>query len=236
MSRVRVVGVVLAALFAVSVVVVSSASAVTFLLAGLLTTGGTNLGEVELNTSGEMLLADLNVPLAGEVMELCSNILMGVNLGATEPSHVLITSVLSLSGGNSPLTCEGQTPFFCSGATAATFSPLNLPWLVEFELMIEGTEELFVGLLTKDTEPTKGPGWSVSCSGITDECTAEEGIFNVANEAAGLEDSFSTALTELAGLKLGNCKEGGAESWTVEGTGITTIEGSTGTPTISSIE
>jgi hypothetical protein len=209
----------------------------TFLLAGLLNGGNTELGEKELATTGELLLEDTKVPLLGKAKVLCSWILDFLSLPATEPSHLEVLKVLNLAGTEigtplvgTALECENQ-----ENCGTPLIWYVGLPWLIELELLLQDNTEIFVGLLTKTGGGTLG--WEVECMslGLTDECTLTESVFGQKNVAGGVEVEFSEALTELAGLSLANCSQGGTAIGIVSGTGTTTLVGG-GALTISSLE
>jgi hypothetical protein len=241
MRKLKVVGVALVALFAIGVVVASSASAVTFLLAGFLTTGGVSQPEGAISTTGELLLEDNKVPLLGHATILCSGILHGLILGATEPSHIEILSVLSLGNvaiNTTPLVEEGLLCTNQANCPEPLVWAVHLPWLGELELVVDGTEEFFSVLILNSG--AGNPGWEVNCMGasLTDTCEAAEGIAKQTNVAGGVEGEFSEAFTLLAGLPLATCSLGGIGSGVVAsegGAGLTTLDAG-GTLTISSLE
>jgi hypothetical protein len=237
MRRLKVFGVVLAAVFAVGVVVASSASAVTFLLAGFLEAGGTSWKEEEANTTGELVLEDNKAPIVGRAAVKCSGTLMGLILGASEPSHVMIESVLDLSNNMISSTELSGTSLSCANVAncgTAEVWPTHLPWLGEIELMIDGSEEFFAILLSSGGNGN--PGWEVKCPLLTDTCTNETGIAKLENLEGGVVDGiFSKAFTELAEIPFATCSASGAASGVVEGEGTTTTALG-GALTVSSLE
>jgi hypothetical protein len=237
MRKLKVFGAVLAAVFAVGVVVVSSASAVTFLLAGFLEAGGTSWNEEEVNTTGELVFEDNKAPIVGRVAIKCSGTLMGLILGRAEPSHVMIESVLDLSGNAISSTQLSGTSLSCANVAncgTAEVWPAHLPWLGEIELMIEGSEEFFAILLSSGGNGN--PGGEIKCPLLTDECTAETGIAKLENLTGGVVDAiFGEEFTLLAELPLATCSASGAASGVVAGEGTTTTALG-GALTVSSLE
>lgn len=216
--------------FALGVLAASPASAVTFLLAVWLANGVEVLTalKAEGTSIGELLLEDTKVPLAGKVVILCS----GVGLGLIEPNSLYIVSEsLTLAGAaisSTPLVGEGLTCANEENCAEPLLWPVNLPWEGEVELM-EDTTTFFAALLFPHTGGGN-PGWEVQCSilGVTttDECTAPESVVELKLEGTTLLAVTSEAFTELAGLKLGTCSLGGAESAVLEGEAqITLVEG-----------
>lgn len=186
-------------------------------------------------TEGELLLADLAVPLAGTVAVLCSGMFVGEILAGGE--DYLITGVTNLSG--TPLTgligagqvgdaCTVETGTIFCGSTATVY-PENLPWLIEtLPLMAAGPEE-FLFHLTEDTEEPKGlPAWEVVCaSGAEDLC---EGLLDGigTNVAGGVQGVFTEAEEETLS-QLGHCTQSGSNSGGVEteGPNVTSVTGKT---------
>jgi len=216
MKKLNILGVVLVAVFAMSMVVVATASAVEFLLA-LWLVGGVNVtANLATDSEGELLLEDTKT-LLGKVAVLCSGILDGTvgpeskdevtKLLSLGTLHIEISTVVLVEQG---LLCTDQSGGLCP-------EPLvwaeKLPWDTEAELMIDGTETFFVDLILNGA-------YYLDCmgNGVEDLCTALEVAVKLTNEAGGIVDNeFGDPFQELAGLKLGNCSVGGAESAVTEG-------------------
>src|ERR1700684_4036483 len=139
MKKLNILGVVLVAVFAMSMVVVATASAVEFLLA-LWLVGGVNVtANLATDSEGELLLEDTKT-LLGKVAVLCSGILDGTvgpeskdevtKLLSLGTLHIEISTVVLVEQG---LLCTDQSGGFCP-------EPLvwaeKLPWDTEAELMI----------------------------------------------------------------------------------------------------
>ena len=210
------------------VVSVGSASAVTFLLAEWLV-GGTAVTSTTLTeTTGEILIAEeLNVlGVKIKIAALCSGIFVG-NIGSDGADD--LTELLNLARELIDLTPLVELGLLCTNDENCP-EPLawadNLPWLTQLELMVDGSEEFFVDLLTANGNGT--PGIHFVCMGNTalaDLCTFAESITKVTNEAEGLNSEFSEAFTTLAGLKLGNCEISGNEVLIQEGLYLITTSG-----------
>ena len=229
MRKLHILGVALIAVVAFGVVSAATASAVTFLLAEWLV-GGTAVTSTTLTeTSGELLIAEeltvLGVKI--KIAVLCSGIFVG-NIGSDGADD--LTELLNLPKELIDLTPLVELGLECTNDENCP-EPLawadNLPWLTQLELMVDGTEEFFVDLLTANGNGN--PGYHVVCMGNTalaDLCTAVEGITKVTNEAESLNTEFSEAFTTLSGLKLANCEVAGNETGIVEGlASITTSAG-----------
>jgi hypothetical protein len=223
MRRLQLIGAALIAMFAIGVLTAASAfAAPEFLLAEWLVGGTAVASELTTTTTGELLLEDDKAPLVGKAAVLCSGILDG---WVGPNSLDFVSEVLSLSGtvvgsltSGTRLTCTNETN--CSGTILV--NALGLTWESEVELMIDGTETFFADLFAKTGGGTIG--WEVECTidglKVVDECTSEHGVAKLLLNGAELLGEFSTAFTELAGLKLANCTEGGENSGVVEGSGV----------------
>jgi hypothetical protein len=226
MKRIHILAAALVAAFAVTVVVVASASAVEFLLALWLDGGAPVSAELLLENEGELELVTLNGGGFGVVAKvLCSGILDG---SVSPESLDFISELLTLAGVAVPLTALTGTALLCTNIQNCTEPEVwaaNLGWETEVELMVDGTETFFVDLILNG-------GWYAQCLvlGITtsETCTSTETAVLLTNEANGTVDGeFSDAFQTLAGLKLGNCTVGGAETAEVNGLGITLESGVT---------
>lgn len=223
MAKLRIVGVALVAVFAFGALTAASASAApTFLLALWLINGGV-LNEVLLVESvGELLLEDSNVPILGKAMVLCSGILDG---WVGPESLDYITEVLYLSGTAVSTTALSGEALVCTNQENCP-EPLvwaiNLGWDTELELLEQSglTVPWFVILLLSENGADK-VGWEIECMGLstTDECTASQGAARLTLSGTELIANFSNEINELAEEKFASCSVGGSESGLVEGGG-----------------
>ena len=216
MKKFQLLGLMLVAAFAISVVAASAASAVEFLLAEWLAAGSPITTSQATDQEGELELEDQKV-LGVAVKILCSGILDGTVSADGEDS---ITELLSLAGvaAGTPLSGPGVT---CTNTANCGGTPkvwaVNLPWTTLAELMVDGTETFFVDLIINGKYESE---CTVLGTKVTDECTSAEVAVQLTNETGGIVDgNFSDAFQELAGLKLGTCTIGGSESAVVTGLG-----------------
>ena len=228
MRKLHVLGVALIAVVAFGVVSAATASAVTFLLAEWLVGGSAVTSTALAETTGELLIAEeltvLGVKI--KIAVLCSGIFVG-SIGSDGADD--LTELLNLARELIDLTPLVELGLLCTNDENCP-EPLawadNLPWLTQLELMVDGSEEFFVDLLTANGNGS--PGYHVVCMGNTalaDLCTAPESTTKVTNEAGGLNSEFSEAFTTLAGLKLANCEIAGNETGIVEGLALVTTPG-----------
>jgi hypothetical protein len=240
MKKVQLLGVGLIALLALGVFTASASA--TFLLAEWLVGGAAVTTELTSETSGELLLEDTKVPIIGHATVLCSGIFAGwVGPNSLDwVSEVLNAAKEAIS--TTPLTglalsCTAQSG--CETNTTVSVYPVGLPWVSETELLEQETPVLtFFADLTKSANGT-ALGWEITnClvigSAMEDECTTSEGSseFSLENTTT-LLGAFSTIFTGLSGLSLASCKEGGAGSGVVEGSGPITLTAG-GTLSVSS--
>jgi len=237
MRRLQLIGAALIAMFAIGVLTAASAfAAPEFLLAEWLVGGNKVETELNIETTGELLLEDNKAPLVGKAAVVCSGILDG---WVGPNSLDFVSEVLSLSAGaigsltsGTRITCLSETS--CSGTILV--NPLGLPWESEVELMVDSGETFFADLFAKAGGGTFG--WEVECTidglKVVDECTAEHGVAKLLLSGAELLGEFSAAFTELAGLKFANCTQGGENSGVVEGGGVIKLTGSAETINASS--
>ena len=228
MRKLHLLGVVLIAVVAFGVVSAATASAVTFLLAEWLVGGAAVTSTVLTETTGELLFAE-NVTVLGVKIDLkflCSGIFVG-DVGPDGADD--ITELLNLPKELIDLTPLVELGLECTNDENCP-EPLawadNLPWLTQLELMVDGSEEFFVDLLTPNGNGN--PGYHVVCMGTTgleDLCESTESITKVTNEAGGLNTEFSESFTTLSGLKLANCGNAGPETDVVEGLALITTTG-----------
>jgi hypothetical protein len=229
MRRFKLLGVVLLALFAFGVLTAASASAtIVFLLAEWLAGGVGLTAELLVESEGELELVSLNAGGFGITTKLlCSGILDGT-IG---PNGLdFISDLLTLAGVEIPLTALTGTALLCLEVTGGNCTEpevwaSGLGWNTLLELMEVNGVSFFVDLILNG-------GWYAQCLvlGVTasETCTAAEAAVEVTNEAGGvIDNTFSDAFQELAGLKLANCSVGGNETGEVNGLGTTSESGVT---------
>jgi len=222
MKRFQLLGLMLVAMFAIGVVAASAASAVEFLLADWLTTGGASVNTAQpADQEGELELEDEKV-LGLKVKILCSGILDGTVGSAASNGEDEITKLLGLStphvDAGEPLVGPGIT---CTNVANCGGTPRvwaeGLPWKTLAELMVDGAETFFVDLLLNGMYYSE---CTVLGTKVEDLCEAAEVSTKLTNEANGTVDiEFSDPFQELSGLKLGHCTIGGNESAVVTGLG-----------------
>ncbi len=221
------------AAFAVPAATAAHAAPV-FLLALWLVNGAEVVSELDAEgkltpETGEILLEDTKVPLVGKATLLCS----GSGSGWVGPNSLAwVSEVLLLSGvavSSTPLTgqaveCVSQSG--CESGSNVLAWPVNLGYENEVVLMEDGGSSFFA-VLTFGHSGGGSPGWEIEClilgMAITDECTAAESILELKLEGSTLLAVDSEAFNELAGIKLGTCTLGGAESGVLEGSGIISL-------------
>jgi len=231
MRRIHVLAVALAAVFVASVAVVSTASAVEFLLALWLEVLETTTDPVTVyllvEISGELELADVKT-IFGESKILCSGILDG-NIGPESLDQ--ISEVLTLPEPKEVINLTGlvELGLACTDLTGFCPEPLvwaeGLPWETELELMVDGTEEFFADLLFKGEYEVKCMAGAFITEDLCESPTVAVKATN--NVEGGVDLEFSDAFQVLAGLTLGKCSLGGLESATVTGLGILIDPGAT---------
>ena len=167
MRKLHLLGVVLIAVVAFGVVSAATASAVTFLLAEWLVGGAAVTSTVLTETTGELLISE-NMTVLGvkvKIGVLCSGIFVG-NIGSDGADD--ITELLNLPKELIDLTPLVELGLECTNDENCP-EPLawadNLPWLTQLELMVDGSEEFFVDLLTPNGNGN--PGYHVVCMGDT---------------------------------------------------------------------
>jgi hypothetical protein len=195
MTRIKMLGLMVGAVFALSAVAASTASAVQWLNNGAAITSA-----LLVLSTGTLLLQDLSTGAA----VICK----GDNHGTVGPGAVDLTlSVISLgcvfdTGKTGP--CEaGVTP---------SAAAVHLPWITRLLTVAGATRDMI------EETPGKGaPGWEVKCKVpifgiVTDTCTsATEGDPKITNDATDVLETFEA--TEKA-----SCSEGTATSGMVIGT------------------
>ncbi len=231
MKSFRSFGVALIAMLAFGTVAAASASAeITTLLAEWLvnnvavTTTLPAVGETEtLLLGSQTILGNLDI--------LCGGLFDGTigPDGSDEAVELLNLSgeQISLKGLEGlALECASDTTSLCTNP--AKVWALNLPWPTLLVLLVVGTEEFLadLGLMKGETNP----GWEFECAnGLTDECISLEAVVKVTNLPGGVDGLTEEAFTELAGLELGDCLNGGPKTGVLEGLGeaLTTEAGTT---------
>ncbi len=220
MKKFQLLGVAVVAMLAVGVFSAASASAaVTTLLAEWLV-GGMAVTEAQsfnTETVGTLLLEDTKTPLGASDI-ICSGKLLGtIGFDGLD----VVSEVLNLAGtpiskvglSGEALVCE--TVSVCEEALVWA---INLPWNTLLDLIEDGTEKFFGDYI--ENSGAGNPGWEVECMKTIlkpiDECTAVLGVTRLSLDGPLLLGGFSTALTELTGLKLATCSLGGAEAGIVE--------------------
>ncbi|HEX3693089.1 MAG TPA: hypothetical protein VHU13_07065 [Solirubrobacteraceae bacterium] len=212
-------------LFAFSVVV-ASASAVTFLLAEWLINNVPVTGILLVETAGEVELISLNGAGLGVKSEvLCSGIGVGWigEDGLTFGSELLTLSKELIS--NTELVGLALSCTNIKECTNPTVWPDGVPGEGLAVLIEETGFTGFAGLAFS-------VGYYVECTSIlgkiSELCSAAEGVAQLTNEANGTVDGEgSDAFQLLAGLTLGTCTAGGAESAEARGLGIGTPDAGT---------
>ncbi len=172
-------------------------------------------------TEGELELTDLKVPIFGRTSILCSGIFVGT-IGANGEDTV--TEVQTLAGVKAEkLICKGVKGACGTGAEAGVITPLNLPWLSILMLDLSGS--MLDVLYTEAAENSGQPGYEVECkeSKAKDECKGYVGS-KLTQEGVNLLGVFSEKeLNEEE--ELGTCSLGGANSASLEGTGVLSLTG-----------
>ncbi len=231
MRKFQLFGILMTVVCAFGLLAAVSASALIFLLAEWLDNGAVVTAELLTSTTEEFTLEDSKAPIVGKASVLCSGILDGwVGSNSLDGVSELLTLAGVLVALPGPaLECTAQTG--CETATKPKVWALNLGWEAEAELMEIGAESFLTNLILPHSGGGNA-GWEIECSifGIkfVDECTASEGVAELALEGTTLLEKFSKAFNELAGVKLANCTQGGSESGVIEGEGSFTLnEGGT---------
>jgi hypothetical protein len=206
MSRYRLFGLVVFAVFVFGVVLAASASAEVTLLAEWLVAGAAITSNLASQITGELLMEDTKV-LGVKVDILCSFILDGT-IGPNGEDK--IEKVLSLTGieiselaGNAPLSCESSENCAATGVLVPIF-PKGLPWSTLL-FLDQGTGHIL--------DYVVGAAYEVTCTvlgvKVEDECKATNNLasFEVSNTGEG-----GDALVEGAEEPNGECTQGGPGS------------------------
>jgi hypothetical protein len=216
MRKIQVFGLMLVAVFAMSVVVASAASAEVSLWlkkaesieSGTLATEGTGLLE----------LTDLNAT-GGAVTVNCKGILDGwVGPNGTGETIKILTSTGGETNTENLIECEvvSGKEGACETSMLADVIPLGLPWTLTLELMSSPPEYLLVIV------PLKGTvlGYMVTCLTILgetlDECSQTEATQELNNLTSSVEGVSKEEDT-------GNCTIGGSKEGDILGSGVVTL-------------
>jgi hypothetical protein len=220
MKKLQLMGAVFAVLFALGVLGASTALAtVTFLLAEWLVNGASISSTQLVDAEGEILIEEELLGVKLDV--LCSGIFDG-NIGPNGAAEA--TELLSLGGVRVISALEETGGLECindQNCPEPLVWPINLPWLGEVELMVDGTEEFFAGL--GSAGGAAQAAYHIICMGssLSDLCSSSEAIGQLTNEAGGTVDGeVAESFTELGGLKLANCEVAGNEKGILEGLGV----------------
>jgi hypothetical protein len=216
LKTVRMLGLLLGAVFALSATFASMASAEETLLAEWLINAGNVVGEPEVKTEVEISLEDNKVPIVGKTSLLCSFIADGTI--TNEDGLAWVLKVLTLGGVEVSENLVG-TGLLCSSVTGCEAAseaspieiwPLDLPWHLEV-ILKEGTPEDFLLIVLES-------GYDYLClilgTNQVDECLGENQSVLVENDAGGF------LLIESGALLTPNasCTRGGA------GSGVNTFD------------
>jgi hypothetical protein len=199
MTRFKIIGLTLVAVFAISAVVASAASAAQWLLNGKVITSAVS---IKSKSSGKLLLADLAAPSGGTYIE-CE----GTDEGSVGPGvkdavkNITATSCVFQSGKSGACEASGKV----------TAAALHLPWSTEV-VTVSGKNR------DKLTGTGGNPGWDVTCVvlgvfEVSDECTSAAAEPLLANVAGGVDATFEAAETA-------SCTKGNGSSGMVIGTDL----------------
>lgn len=198
MQRIKILGLALMAVCAVSALVSASALAAhEWLLNGKPITTAVKINS---KSVGSLLLEDLHAS-GGAVAIVCE----GTDKGTVGPGAK--DEVTSITATNCTFEKNGQ----CEANKGVTANALHLPWKTTLELVSGELRDVIMG--------TGGePGWNVECTvfgvfKIQDECTALSST-GIKNDSTGVLAKFDSK-TPLA-----NCTNGGANAGMVEGTDL----------------
>jgi hypothetical protein len=223
MKHLKIAGLCLVAMFAMSMVATAVASAApvweqcrenagagTKYETGCLKASSTGKWEwKELTTtekvlsSGTLKLADTKVPIAGTVEVICG----GTDEGTIGPGKFdRVTTV-------TPVNCKAGT----NCEEVKKVEARNLPWQTE---LFETEGGKVRDAIKEGGTGTGEPGWKVECKvlGITkgDECVTNKGTTSIADDLSGSVLLVLATFVPKTGEKA-KCEVGGAEAGTVEG-------------------
>jgi hypothetical protein len=202
-TKLKLVGLMLVAAFAILAVAAASASALQWLINGKGLTTATAV-----KSAGTLLLADLSAPSGGTFI-ICK----GVDTGFVGPGA---KDQISTIEAESCKFQEGKNGA-CTASDPVTATGINLPWLTL--LLTVGAAP---GTVRDDIFPHPGggnPGWSVTCTvggiiKVSDECTSGTGSPVVSNLTTGVGETFEPSETA-------SCSNGNSSSGMVIGTDLT---------------
>jgi hypothetical protein len=198
MKKIHILSIALVALFALSAVTASMASAETTLLAEWLNNGKPITTNLASTSSGEILLEDTKLGIG----VLCSGTFVGT---VGENGEDLITAVLNLSGVEVTLSalvkCEAHK--FCESGTDIGAAPDKLPWATLLILMENGT---FLDVFFASEYFTECLVLGVK---VSESCEAPQTGGELVNVTGGVEGVG--APTPKA-----NCTSGGKEAGIIE--------------------
>jgi hypothetical protein len=201
MQRIRIVGLALVAVFALSAVVSASASAAFKLEWGL---GGVLAPSNMPTTShGTLKLTDSKTTIGSVTIE-CA----GIDKGTVGSKGIDEVTSITNAEGKLPIKCT-STNKECETPTA---EPIGLPWKTQL-VEREGKEE-------DQITSAKEFGWKSECTvkkivKAADECTTKETHTVMENVAAGVNSIFSPAVGGKA-----KCTQSKEETGSVEGTDV----------------
>jgi hypothetical protein len=217
MRKIQLLGLAVFAVFAFSAVAEASSA---FALESMwLVKGAAALTKLLADSEGELQLTDLKTPIFGEASILCSFLkegFVGGDASGANPKWDEITSITGLNAATEPLwiKCTFVVRGGCETTTPPEIMPVNLPWLTELLLTLEGTEEVYLDDLIGTGGNT---GWVSRClvlgANTEDECTSATRSANIDNTA---ESDVKALFSETIG-GLASCSQGGAESGIVTG-------------------
>jgi len=202
MLRIRIIGLAIMAVFAMSAVAASSASAHEWLISGKPIAKATTImshGTLELEDS-----------VAGTAVS-CT----GFDTGTVGPGAADLISKISSTvlGASNVITCSFVKQGLCE-STAPTALAEHLPWKTEIYTSATGTRDMITA------DGAGEPGWTVTChvggAATPDTCTAALGSTGLANVTGG--GGVNATFEEHS--QKANCTIGGTEAGVVRGTDL----------------
>lgn len=203
MLRIRIIGLAIMAVFAMTAVAASSASAHEWLIGGKPITAAKTI-----MSHGTLLLEDSEAT-GGAVAVNCP----GFDTGTVGPGALdVITKVSSTElGATNDINCTFEKAGLCESSTTPTALAINLPWMTEIYTASNGEIR---DMITADGAGS--PGWKVTCKApilgtTSDECTVALGSTALANVTGGVDATFEKESQKA------KCSKGGKESGIVKG-------------------
>jgi len=198
MKSYRSIGVLLLVAFAVSAILVASASAEEISPAAWLANGEAITSSLAATVTGEVIIEDTKVG-AGVTCSMSIDGTVGAGGEGT------ITAILSLSGTevtlSAPLLCKSHKS--CEEGTDVEVAPEKLPWTTAVDVSSSGT---FLEIIS-------APTFYVTCLVLgfktSDECVGTNSSFEVLNVTGGVEPMGQSSPKT-------NCSIGGAETGSLE--------------------